>query len=340
MTRRPLLGAETVHRPAPANIVSGDDGLFTHEHTREIAPTALLGLQDAELLPNGFLIRKGRRVQETVVDALRGRRALIAAARVGQYRLLAQRTTVGRALLVTDEFSNGFFHWIGDVLPRLEVVPPEELAARTLAVPAMADYSYSRETLVPYGLESIRYLAWNERLFCSDLAVVTQVAPTGNYRPSVMARLRRRMRAFFGAVDGGRRLYVSRAHAGRRRVANEAELLPILKRFGFERVSIERLSFAEQVRLAGSASILLGNHGAGLTHACWLPPGAVLFELRRTGDRENNCYYSLAGALGLKYHYLNCRAENDRKATHDADIVVDVPRLETELAVAIKGLRA
>jgi capsular polysaccharide biosynthesis protein len=203
----------------------------------------------------------------------------------------------------------------------------------------MADFDYARQSLTPYGIGDIHFLSWSERVSCGSLLVVPPVAPTGNYRPALMSELRDRMRRWFGAepVDPsvGRRLYVSRAGSMVRRIANESDILPVLERFGFERIQTEHLSLAEQVRLVGSASILIGNHGAGLTHACWMLPGSSLFELRRHGDRANNCYYSLAGALGISYRYLTCKAADERKSTHSADLVVDPALLHTELAAMI-----
>src|SRR5208337_5570234 len=102
-------------------------------------------------------------------------------------------------------------HWIGEVLPRLEALGSSEAEARTLLVPAMADFDYARQSLEPYGLRDVRFLAWSERVSCRDLLVVPPVAPTGNYRPAVMSALRDRMRRYFGASPGGRRLYISRA---------------------------------------------------------------------------------------------------------------------------------
>lgn len=332
VVRHRLLDAQEVVRTAPPNLKGGEEALFMHEYTREIPPTDLLVVQDTEVLPNGFVLANGGLLPESFLSAPRGLRALKAALRIQQYHAFARKLLVQRALLLTDEFSNGFFHWVGDVLPRLEALGPAETKGRTLLVPAMADFGYTRQSLEPYGLQDVHFLTWSERAVCRDLLIVAPVAPTGNYRPLVMSALRDRMRRHFGAAPSGRRLYISRADSARRRIANESEMLPVLEQFGFERVLTERLSFSAQVRLVGSATILIGNHGAGLTHACWMLPGTVLFELRRQGDSANNCYFALANALGIKYHYLTCKAVRDTKPTHAADLVVDVARLEAELA--------
>ena len=39
----------------------------------------------------------------------------------------------------------------------------------------------------------------------------------------------------------------------------------------------------------------------------YLKENSILFEIRRDGDGENNCYFSLASELDLKYFYLNAK---------------------------------
>ena len=94
---------------------------------------------------------------------------------------------------------------------------------------------------------------------------------------------------------------------------------------------LEELSFAEQVRLVGSASILVGNHGAGLTNIAWLAPGSRVLELRRRGDGQNNCFFSLASALDVAYSYNLCDSVEDRESTHSADLLVDPQMLDETL---------
>jgi len=329
---RQLLGREQVLRPAPANLKEGDEALFQHEYAREIGPTVLLEKREVHVLANGFLISRGLLLPESFVNPPRGGRRLKAFARMIQYRVFSRESRVSRALFVTDEFSNGYFHWICDVLPRLEALGSAGAAGRTLLVPAMANFHYVPQTIEPFTMADVRLLDWAERVFCRELLVVSPAAPTGNYRSSLMGALRNRMRGHFGARSAGRRIYISRGGAAVRRIANEEEILPLLERFGFETIRTEGLSFAEQVRAIGSASVLASNHGAGLTNMCWMRPGSKVLELRKDGDRDNNCYYSLAAALGIRYHYLCCRATPEHSEAHTADLLVDGPRLEGELA--------
>ena len=254
-----LLDKENVARPLPESLKAGDEPLFSHEYHREIPAVDLVEVKNAEVLPNGFVHVGGRLLPQVFLGPPKGLRALKAWLRMRQYHVCARAVRVERALFVTDDWSNGFFHWVGEVLPRLEVLGSTEAEGRTLLVPAMADFEYAHQSLAAYRLPDIRFLAWSERVSCRDLLVVPPVAPTGNYRPAVMSALRDRMRRFFGARPASRRLYISRAGAAARRIANESDVLPLLERHGFERVLAERLSLSEQVRLVGSASILIGT---------------------------------------------------------------------------------
>lgn len=52
----------------------------------------------------------------------------------------------------------------------------------------------------------------------------------------------------------------------------------------------------------------------------FMRPGSKAMQLRREGDAHNNCYFSLAGALGLRYFYQLCPAVSPLDG--DSDIVV------------------
>ena len=322
-----LLAAERVIRRPPEKLGAGEAALFAHEHEKTFGEVRGERLSGVQVLQNGFLIRTLRPLPQSFILPPTCLRWTKIAARTAQHLVAASRvTSVEQGLFVTDEFSNGFFHWICDVLPRLEMLAkssPESLEGRTLLVPAMADFSYVRPSLEAYRLGGLKILGRRERVRCADLLVVPPVAPTGNYRPDLMHALRERFRKYFAVGVSSRRIFISRAKAPKRRIANEAEILPVLQRHGFECVAPEFLPFAEQLRLLGSASILAGNHGAGLTNMAWMAPGSRVLELRRKNDRENNCYYSLASALDIPYYFLQCGIVNERESTITADFVVD-----------------
>jgi glycoprotein 2-beta-D-xylosyltransferase len=67
-----------------------------------------------------------------------------------------------------------------------------------------------------------------------------------------------------------------------RKLANEPVLLQVLRTLAdveVRAVALERLPFGEQLALVAATDVLVGMHGAGLTHALFLPPWAGLVEL-------------------------------------------------------------
>ena len=67
------------------------------------------------------------------------------------------------------------------------------------------------------------------------------------------------------------RIYVSRKLAGKRHLSNEDEFLPLLKKYKFRKVYLEKMTIIEQVDLFRKASHVIAAHGAGLTNILFAP---------------------------------------------------------------------
>ena len=103
------------------------------------------------------------------------------------------------------------------------------------------------------------------------------------------------------AVEERRRLYISRAGAQRRPVANEREIEAILGSWGFETVRLEELRVREQAKLFASAEVVVGPHGAGFTNLVFCPPGAKIVEFFNR-LYVHPLYWMLSNRLQLQYH--------------------------------------
>ena len=134
---------DVVRRP-PANLAAADHELFAHELEKSLPSVSTQALSSVTVLPNGYLTRRVLPIRESFARRPTGLRRLHVVARAFQAALVARdERNVEKALFVTDEFSNGFFHWICDVLPRLEALTefaPEALATRTLVLPGCGDF--------------------------------------------------------------------------------------------------------------------------------------------------------------------------------------------------------
>lgn len=100
----------------------------------------------------------------------------------------------------------------------------------------------------------------------------------------------------------GRKLFISRAEASRRRFLNEEPLRAVLESNGFETVRLETLGFEEQVAVMREAEAIVAPHGAGLTNLVWCEPGTTVVELF-ANEYVSGCYWAIAEMLQLQYFY-------------------------------------
>lgn len=98
---------------------------------------------------------------------------------------------------------------------------------------------------------------------------------------------------------------ISRSTA-QRKILNELELEQAIKNrssdYIVKRVDFAGQNFRDQLLSTQNTDILVGMHGAGLTHTLFLPDWASLFEIY---DCEDKCYSELARLRGVKYFTSN-----------------------------------
>lgn len=245
-------------------------------------------------------------------------------------------TKVSKGIVIMDHWSCAFFHWFGDVLQKLEAMEAcgLETTDYLLVVPYKFDTTFSRYTLSKYNIKAL-FLSKNKVVKVENALYIPQITPSGNYRPELMKSIRKRFRAQVGSKIEGKRVYITRSKAPKRTIANEDKLIPILKKHNFVIAAMEDLSFEEQLELIAQSNMLISLHGAGLTHMLWLPENSKVMEIRLKNDSINNCYFSLASDLNLKYFYALATATDENKPTQLTDFVVDVEEFEKTLIFMI-----
>ncbi|MBD0338129.1 MAG: glycosyltransferase family 61 protein [Thermoleophilia bacterium] len=233
-----------------------------------------------------------------------------------------KRALPGRHASLIAQF-RGYFHWLTEALPRIAALRLVGLGDVPLIGPA-APTRLHHESLDLLGVT--RWTPYRDGAAPDVLVWPRPVASTGH--PPRWACLWLREQLAGGARPRGNgRLYISRRDAASRRVANEDEVLALLRREGFEAVQPERLSVAEQARLFAGADVVVAPHGAGNANVLF-SDGATLIEIFEPG-LVNGCYYTLSQALGHPYWYLM------GGRVGSSDIHVPLDRLERVLAAAL-----
>ncbi|MBC8050757.1 MAG: glycosyltransferase family 61 protein [Chitinophagales bacterium] len=221
------------------------------------------------------------------------------------------------------------FHWLFDyVTPFMTWL--EERTDREPVQPIVNGKltEFQRRTLdflvAHYGLLAPIGVGADEAAFAPGIAtsVLEPFAPRAMQAPAglkALAALGRHLSGGKADTSARRRLYISRNDAKLRRVANEAELGPMLKAHGFESIILKGMPIADQVRLFIEAEGVVAPHGAGLAHIAWMRPGAKVTEFfpAATGPygapkNATANFWIISNQQGLDYSAYEASAQTSR----------------------------
>lgn len=252
----------------------------------------------------------------------------------------------GRVAILTTDGANLYYHWLFQLLPRFELIRRAgiDLSEIDYYVVNSQSSKFQRETLASLGIEQARIIASDEVPYLRARELVVPSIPLGGgcFRPWMTEFLRA---SFLSGNppdmrSSGRRLYISRARAGYRRILNEADVLQFLRRRGFEKVALEALSVREQAATMASSDAVVAAHGGGLSNIVFCSPGTKIIEIF-SPELVAGYFWKLSNQMKLDYYYLlgkgpSATLDTDYLQSWDArtDIEVDLELLERTLVLA------
>ncbi len=246
-------------------------------------------------------------------------------------RFRAEVPLAGTSVLLAAAGGGNYYHWLFESLPRLRLLElggwDRHQADQFLL--NQVPQAFHEQTLELLGIapEQRRRCAKARVLRCAHLVVPSPPAPLIEFPRWLCEYLRQSFLPAARPAPAGQRLFVSRRRAHRRRLANEAELEPLLRRAGFKTVCLEEFDFTGQVGLFASASVIAGIHGAGLSNLVFASPGARVIELY-SPTHSVACYRNLAAAVGLVHVPVVGRtAGRPRKRSVEDDLWIDASQL-------------
>jgi glycosyltransferase involved in cell wall biosynthesis len=238
-----------------------------------------------------------------------------------------------RATWVAERVWHNYSHWLSAHLPKFVLLKRLGLLDDVL-LPSALPRAHA---------DSLRCLGLDPESFRTfDPGAVQRIREmnilsTDRFRPELVRSVRDAL-APPGAVEPWRRVYITRARAGRRALLNETRILDAMRRFNFEIVAMETLSFRQQLELMAETRLLVAPHGAGLTNMIFCPPGTHVVEIANL-DFPNPNFYALASALGPDYSLVPGHSTGDGHPIF-RDIIADADALDAILPrLADRALR-
>jgi tetratricopeptide (TPR) repeat protein len=216
----------------------------------------------------------------------------------------------GKVAVVAGLSGHNYFHWMVDVLPRLELLRQSRMIDQIDWFWINRPQSdFQQETLRWLGIPATKLLAADQHpCIQADLTVPAFPSHLGWVEPWVLAFLRRQFlpkaaQTKTAQSPSPERIYISRAQAHHRRLLNETAVVERLARLGFVSVELEALPLTEQIALFAQAKVIVAPHGGGLTNLLFCQPGTAVIELFAP-SYIRPYYWPISHHLKLRHYFI------------------------------------
>lgn len=259
-------------------------------------------------------------------------------------------TRIPAGIHLMNEYSNNYFHFIAEILPRLMFadagnIPPD--------IPLLMDeglhenflrlidlLNVNRRSILPLK-RNVLYKV-DDLFYPSDAAQVLEIyrrpptheeafLPVGQIKKA-RGLVRNRL-AIDEFSQKRRKLYISQPN-GIRRLLNEPELIAKLIDRDFEVVNINGLPIEAQIKLFASADLVIMPYGDAAANVIWCNPGCCVIILLSDSPAHNTFLWRLIALVGGARIAFQVGPRATRSADIDAandDYNIDIPLLLNEL---------
>ncbi|MDO7884402.1 glycosyltransferase family 61 protein [Hymenobacter cheonanensis] len=237
--------------------------------------------------------------------------------------------------LIFDQWSSvNYYHWIIDSLPRLLLLRDSFPNCKVILPYPTSSYIVKTASLL--GFKDFLFVKNQELVHFKKLILIGHTSPPKFHSTLMIRRLRDELlqAVHINQVSNKRKLYISRSKQTVRRLLNESEILPILKKYNFEIITFEGMSFEDQVQIINTSEIIVSTHGANLTNILFATPGATVIEMHNKRT-DNFLYFRLCTNLNLNYYSVPCEAS--QYVDNDGDLEVNIEYLESVIVRAIEN---
>lgn len=256
-----------------------------------------------------------------------------------QWRLPEIYNIQGSIAVLSAPGGNNYFHWMFDVLPRLELLLSSGIDLDDIDYFLVNSYQlpFQKETLDKLGIAAKKVLESSKypHIKANRLIVPSLPGHTGNMPEWSCTFLRKSFlkKNIQNKITTPDRIYISRSLAKFRNLVNENEVIDCLNKFGFTTVFLETLSVIEQASLLGGAKVVVAAHGSGLTNLVFCQPKTKVIEFF-SPSYVNVCFWALSNHLDLEYYYFLGKTETLKPSAFNIEenILIDKSGLSNFLS--------
>ena len=307
---------------------------------------AIHKLKNAKITNNSVILHKGKVVKESCVAEPQYQKYQEFGFRL-KYFFPIFTNPKKTYILITDEWSKNYCHWLWESLSKLVKLKKEFPKVILLLPKSYLKIDFVVKSLEAFGFNqnNIKIIPVKSHLRVKNLAFIPciNIASSGYYnflKPKEVSKILTSHYLEKLKTNFGERIYISRSNPKKntaRQISNEQELTAMLSNHGFKTVYMENFSFLDQISIMNFAKYIIAPHGAGITNTMFSKPQSYLLELVNI-DWQKTCFAEIAERMAINYYRIDCYSlSGAEKNLELRDITVDVLELEEKL---IKILRS
>ena len=214
----------------------------------------------------------------------------------------------GRVALLSTLAGHVYYHWMFDLLPRLDLLRRSEIDLQEIDwfVVNSLDKPYQKETLSLLDIPSSKIIESDRHshIQATELIVPSFPGYLDWVEPGTIEFLRQTFlpQVSLAKTSSAQKIYVSRAKAKSRQLVNEAEVARLLASYGFKTIFLEEMSVLEQIAIFANAETIVTPHGSGLTNLVFCSPDTKVIEIFSPNYIRTD-YWMISQYLQLQHYY-------------------------------------
>jgi capsular polysaccharide biosynthesis protein len=260
-----------------------------------------------------------------------------------------RRVITGLSMSLLGPWSENYFHWITQFLPKLE------LADRVVGLHKIDHFllpkgpcRFQGESLEKFGIDTAKLVLIDPKMIVEAEHLLITSYPSENGLVSPWTAEFLRSDELFQNIGFNERRFDGPAvfldrhpKRGKRHIQNREEVMSMLSSMGVDTFDCGDLSFAAQVSACANARLIIGVHGAAMVNMVFAPQRTRIIELLPR-NYPIPCFEYLANVCQHRYVALLGSEPGPlpgRDRIPDADIIVPTRRLHQLIQDELSDVR-
>jgi capsular polysaccharide biosynthesis protein len=333
--RKIIIQKQIVNNKLPVNIISEHEKFFSKGRQQNLPEVYEIEYKNVYVSYAGTVFSGLHTFSESVGDYYRTKLGLQYVVYNYVKRKKKKTTSSGSFLLVYNNLSDCYYHWLLEAIPRLFLVK-EYLKTKKIILPDIYK-GFQLATLKAFNIDikDIEFIPSGSFIEVPELTMPSFIGKETIYNSNLLKEVRAFYISYYKSIqipkETNDKFYIKRKKSSVRHIINDDEVINCLLEFGFKDIYFEDYTFDEQVSIAYNAKCLISIHGAGLTNMLFMNPGSKILEFRKSNEENYLHYYTLSSALELEYYYLFGTPQDEKISSKEANLHIDIATLKTTL---------